>query len=161
MSSAKPADEWTQSFRFVLRVQDKMHGREWVSHMETLGSGDTPVHTGYHNGHYISSFDEAVADFNRRCKDEGLETTWGHDGVSYHIRGNHPVRELKIDDMVDSMIINDEPKRIVRLQRGFESLDVAVYGHGLSDSDAREAALEFLGVHHPWALAEEERGELA
>jgi hypothetical protein len=55
---------------------------------------------------------------------------------SYHISGYHRPRELSPDE-------RDEPCYAVQIPMGFETLDFAVSGHGLCESDAEEAVREF------------------
>lgn len=61
---------------------------------------------------------------------------------SYHITGNHPVREIEPSP-------DDGAPQFVRIPCGFETLDIAVYGDGLSSSDAIESAFEFLKRRSP------------
>lgn len=75
---------------------------------------------------------------------------------SFHISGYHNPRELPETDEH-----RDEPMILVSLPRGFESLDIAVYGHGLSYDDCHTAALEYLDRYMPGALTDEERTELS
>lgn len=76
---------------------------------------------------------------------------------SLFIHGNFPVREMDAEDLA-----NPEPRIEIRIPRGFETLDIAVYGHGLTKGDAEESAFEFLLEHYPNALtdAEKEAGEI-
>lgn len=60
---------------------------------------------------------------------------------SFHIRGCFPVREL---DAVTDADERTEPCFAVQIPCGFETLDIAVYGTGLCESDAIDAAREFL-----------------
>jgi hypothetical protein len=73
---------------------------------------------------------------------------------SYHITGNFPIREADSED-------REMPCYQVRVPRGFETLDIAVYGDGLCDADAEEAAFEYLLENFPQALSSREiaRGE--
>jgi len=68
--------------------------------------------------------------------------------ISWHITGNHPTREI------DPAEYQDEPMQVVHFQRGFETMQVAVYGNGLDESDCYEAAVEFLLKNHPASLTE-------
>lgn len=43
---------------------------------------------------------------------------------------------------------------VVHFPRGFETFDIAVYGHGLSECDCVEAACDFLRKGNANALAE-------
>lgn len=61
------------------------------------------------------------------------------DPVSYRITGNYPLRELDPEE-----IEAEYPKWIVHFPRGHDTLQVAVYGDGLSEGDAVESANEFL-----------------
>jgi len=70
---------------------------------------------------------------------------------SFFITGNHPTRE------VDPADCGGEPMWVVHFPRGFETLDVAVIGHGLCDADVIDAAMEFLNAEHPESLTAEER----
>ena len=70
---------------------------------------------------------------------------------SFFITGNHPTRE------VDPAERGGEPMWVVHFPRGFETLDVAVLGHGLCDADVIAAAMEFLNAEHPESLTAEER----
>jgi hypothetical protein len=46
---------------------------------------------------------------------------------------------------------------VVHFPRGFETLDVAVIGHGLCGADVIDAAMGFLNAEHPESLTAEER----
>ncbi len=70
---------------------------------------------------------------------------------SFHITGNHPTREADAED-------RQSPAWIVAFQRGFEQLQVAVYGDGLCEADAEEAAIEWLTKHAPQSLRSDEIG---
>lgn len=75
-------------------------------------------------------------------------------GISHHITGNHPTRAADLDDRA-------APGFVVAFQRGFEQLRIAVYGAGLTASDAEAAAVEWLEKHAPAALTATEREERA
>ena len=66
---------------------------------------------------------------------------------SWHITGNHPTRECKPADR------GEETCWLVSLPRGFEPLQIAVWGDGLDASDASEAACEWLLKTHPNAAS--------
>jgi hypothetical protein len=66
---------------------------------------------------------------------------------SWHITGNHPTRECKPADLFD------ESCWLVSLPRGFEALQIAVWGDGLDASDACESASEWLLETHPNAAS--------
>ena len=70
--------------------------------------------------------------------------------ISWHITGNYPTREI------DPAEYFEEPMRVVHFQRGFETMQVAVYGHGLCEADCYEAAVEFLMKNHPVSLTEDD-----
>ena len=70
---------------------------------------------------------------------------------SFFITGNHPTRE------VDPADCGGEPMWVVHFPRGFETLDVAVIGHGLCGADVIDAAMGFLNAEHPESLTAEER----
>ena len=56
--------------------------------------------------------------------------------ASLHLSGNHPTRPI------DPAEYADTPAFVVGWQCGFEIYSVAVYGDGLNESDAMEAAQE-------------------
>tara|TARA_R110000823_G_scaffold309788_1_gene434258 strand:+ start:69 stop:347 length:279 start_codon:yes stop_codon:yes gene_type:complete len=64
------------------------------------------------------------------------------DQISLHVSGNYPVRELDVDE-------RNEPLTLVAIPCGFESLYVAVYGHGLSCDDCVDAAFEAMESGNP------------
>lgn len=75
------------------------------------------------------------------------------DPISYHITGYHNPREADAED-------RKEPCTTVSIPCGAEALQIAVYGHGLSDDDAIEAAFEHLQTVSPewttdWEAAKE------
>lgn len=72
------------------------------------------------------------------------------DSISYHVSGTYPTRLRDVDE-------RDDIYCIVRIPRGFETLDIAIYGDGLTESDACEAAFDFLLENHPESLSESER----
>ena len=59
--------------------------------------------------------------------------------VSYNITGTYPLRELDQEELEA-----EDPRWIVHFPCGFETLQIAVYGDGLGEGDAIEAASEFL-----------------
>ena len=75
--------------------------------------------------------------------------------VSYIITGNHPTREITIEEMNERA----EPGWIVSFQRGFEPLNICVVGDGLCESDCEEAAIEFLQKNYPNALKKDIENE--
>ncbi len=93
-------------------------------------------------------------DFNRRQL-EKLDATikkFGfseseHDPVSFHITGDHPTREIPIEDAAEHGRAFQ-----VAFDRGFEPLLVNVYSDTCEEQDAEDAAFEFLAKHHPEAL---------
>lgn len=76
--------------------------------------------------------------------------------VSYHITGEYPLRQITAEE--GKADYND--CFIVGFQRGFEQLQVAVYGGALAASDAEEAAIEYLRRYQPQALTEAEFEEM-
>jgi hypothetical protein len=74
---------------------------------------------------------------------------------SFHISGYHNPREIPETDGG-----RDEPMTLISLPRGFETLDIAVYGHGLCFADCEDAALEFLARHFPASLTDEEKDQV-
>lgn len=66
---------------------------------------------------------------------------------SWHITGNYPTRECKPADR------GDETCWLVSLPRGFEPLQIAVWGDGVYYADACEAACEWLLKIHPNAAS--------
>jgi hypothetical protein len=74
--------------------------------------------------------------------------------ASHHITINLPVRVLEEADKADYELIH-----LVGFQRGFESLIVAVYGDtgNGNESDAADAAVEYLEENFPESLTQEER----
>ncbi len=59
-----------------------------------------------------------------------------------HISGYHRPRLLEETE-------RDESAWAVRIPMGFETLDYAVYGHGLSEADACEAVADYRGEPEP------------
>jgi hypothetical protein len=55
----------------------------------------------------------------------------------HHITGHYP---LRLADAEDRKL----PRWIVAFQQGFEQYQIAVYGDGLNEQDAEDAAIEFL-----------------
>ena len=70
--------------------------------------------------------------------------------ISFHITGHHPTRELDAEDHANAPEWF-ERVRIVNFPRGFEHLQIAVYGSGITESDAAEAAHEWLSENRPGA----------
>lgn len=68
---------------------------------------------------------------------------------SYHIQGNHPTREIAPEDRAGRCWI-------VAWQCGFEQFQLAVWGDGLSASDADEAAVEWMEKHKPEWFSKED-----
>lgn len=60
-----------------------------------------------------------------------------NEDISHHIQGAYPLRVLDVSE-------RDETRWLVCFHCGFEPLVVAVYGDGLCESDAEEAAIEWL-----------------
>lgn len=84
-----------------------------------------------------------IEQFSDDLKRKGIDPSW-------HITGNHPVREcVPLDRGFD-------PCWIVRFPRGFGELQVAVWGDQLNESDVCESALEWMGVKHPAAVADDD-----
>jgi hypothetical protein len=71
------------------------------------------------------------------------------EGPDHHVYGLHPMREADAEDRT-------LPCRLVIIPIGFDGLRIAVYGEGIDDSDAIEAAFEFLKERKPdWCEPDE------
>ena len=70
--------------------------------------------------------------------------------ITAYITGNYPTREISATEADE----RDEPIYIVHFPRGFETLQIAVVGHGLSEYDCFEAANEWLQETNPNACSD-------
>ena len=72
--------------------------------------------------------------------------------ITAYITGNYPLREISAQEADEY----NEPIQIVHFPRGFETLQIAVVGHGLSEYDCFEAANEWLQKNSPAACSEDD-----
>ena len=70
--------------------------------------------------------------------------------ITAYITGHHHPREISAQE-ADEM---DEQIKIVHFPRGFETLQIAVVGHNLSDHDRFAAATEWLQETNPNACSD-------
>jgi hypothetical protein len=73
-------------------------------------------------------------------------TPINYSNITAHVSGTYPLRERSSDE-------RDDLAYIVHFPRGFETLDIAVYGHGLCASDAIEAGIEWIKKTAPDAFS--------
>ena len=70
--------------------------------------------------------------------------------ITAYVTGNYPLREISAQEADERA----EPIRVVHFPRGFETLQIAVVGDGLTDFDCFEAANEWLQETNPAAHSE-------
>ena len=70
--------------------------------------------------------------------------------ITSYVTGNYPTREISATEADEY----NEPIKIVHFPRGFETLQIAVVGDGLSEYDCFEAANEWLQKTNPAACSD-------
>lgn len=70
--------------------------------------------------------------------------------ITAYVTGNYPLREISAQEADERA----EPIRVVHFPRGFETLQIAVVGDGLSEYDCFESANEWLQKTNPNACSD-------